>query len=105
MSKIIAATLFLSAIILIPFLCGSSSADTFMGYECKEDCSGHRAGYDWAERKGVDSVDGCEGAKSQSFYEGCVAKVYNDSEGYSGEYGEEVDHDEDGINYTDRYSF
>lgn len=26
---------------------------TFDGYDCTEDCSGHQAGYDWAEQNGI----------------------------------------------------
>jgi hypothetical protein len=47
---------------------------TFGNYECTEDCSGHQAGYDWAERKGIDDTDNCSG-NSNSFIEGCYAYV------------------------------
>ncbi len=47
-------------------------ARTFHGYACKTDCSGHKAGYAWAERKGITDPDDC-GGKSQSFIEGCKA--------------------------------
>lgn len=53
-------------------LCLPSLADTFKGYECTKDCSGHRAGYAWAEKKGVAHPSQCTG-KSQSFVEGCKA--------------------------------
>ena len=43
---------------------------TFNGYECTDDCSGHEAGYNWAEENGVTSVDDC-GGNSNSFIEGC----------------------------------
>lgn len=49
-----------------------SSGDTFHGYECTQDCSGHEAGYEWAEDKGISNPDDC-GGKSQSFIEGCRA--------------------------------
>ena len=42
----------------------------FHGYKCTEDCSGHDAGYQWAEDKGIDDPDDC-GGNSQSFVEGC----------------------------------
>lgn len=45
---------------------------TFKGYECTVDCSGHEAGYQWAEEKGIDDPDDC-GGKSESFIEGCRA--------------------------------
>lgn len=32
-------------------------AADFHGYPCTQDCSGHRAGYEWAERKGVTDPD------------------------------------------------
>ena len=41
--------------------------------------SGHQAGYDWAEEKGIDDEDDCEQAgdhsNSPSFAEGCKAYV------------------------------
>lgn len=45
----------------------------FGEYKCDSDCSGHYAGYDWAEEKGITSKEDCVG-NSQSFIEGC--KVY-----------------------------
>jgi hypothetical protein len=50
----------------------SSGYKTFKSYECTEDCSGHQAGYDWAEKKGITDSDDC-GGNSQSFIEGCRA--------------------------------
>lgn len=46
----------------------------FHGYPCTQDCSGHRAGFDWASRKKVTRPADCEG-DSQSFIEGCLAFV------------------------------
>lgn len=46
----------------------------FRGYSCRSDCSGHRAGYDWARRRGVSRQSACSG-NSQSFIEGCWAWV------------------------------
>lgn len=48
------------------------SSPTFMRYPCTEDCSGHEAGYNWAEENGIDDPDDC-GGKSNSFIEGCQA--------------------------------
>jgi hypothetical protein len=48
------------------------SSSTFMGYPCTADCSGHEAGYKWAEEKGIDDPDDC-GGNSDSFIEGCQA--------------------------------
>ena len=43
--------------------------------------SGHQAGYDWAEEKGIDDDSDCEAAgdhsNSPSFAEGCMAYVHN----------------------------
>lgn len=47
---------------------------TFRGYPCTVDCSGHAAGYNWAQRKDIDDEDDCTG-RSQSFIEGCLAYV------------------------------
>jgi len=43
-----------------------------IGKPCTEDCSGHEAGYQWAEEKGIEHPDDC-GGNSQSFVEGCEA--------------------------------
>jgi hypothetical protein len=47
---------------------------TFHGDSCTVDCSGHKAGYDWAERHDIDDEDNC-GGNSESFIEGCKAYV------------------------------
>jgi hypothetical protein len=55
-------------------------ARTFGGYECTVDCSGHKAGYDWAETGGNVTEGECEaillrGPNRSSFYEGCLVYV------------------------------
>lgn len=45
---------------------------TYRGYACTVDCSGHEAGYTWAEGRGIEHPDDC-GGRSQSFIEGCQA--------------------------------
>ena len=45
---------------------------TFNDFDCVH-CSGHSAGYKWAERKGITDEDDCPVGNSQSFHEGCVA--------------------------------
>lgn len=50
----------------------------FHGYKCKADCSGHEAGYKWAERNDIDDEDDCTG-RSWSFIEGCMAYVEENS--------------------------
>jgi hypothetical protein len=42
----------------------------FRGTRCSKDCSGHKAGYDWAKQQEIDELDHCRG-KSESFAEGC----------------------------------
>lgn len=50
----------------------ADSPSEFHGYDCTQDCSGHEAGYAWAEDKGVVDAEDC-GGSSQSFEEGCRA--------------------------------
>ena len=47
-------------------------AQTSHGYPCTVDCSGHEAGYEWADKKGIEDPDDC-GGNSNSFIEGCRA--------------------------------
>jgi len=47
---------------------------SFGGYECTDDCSGHEAGYNWAEENGIEDEGGC-GGNSNSFIEGCQSYV------------------------------
>jgi hypothetical protein len=54
-------------------------ADTFLGYECTDDCSGHEAGYEWAGDNGIDDEYYCSG-NSVSFEEGCTAYVQEQEE-------------------------
>ena len=51
-----------------------SSGLTFHGYDCTVDCSGHEAGYEWAEDNDINDVYDCDG-NSDSFNEGCEAYV------------------------------
>jgi hypothetical protein len=45
---------------------------TFKGDNCTVDCSGHEAGYEWAEEEGITDPSECNG-NSWSFIEGCEA--------------------------------
>jgi hypothetical protein len=57
--------------IVIMFLVVSSlSGDYYKGYDCIGDCSGHEAGYQWAEDNDINNPDDC-GGNSNSFIEGC----------------------------------
>jgi hypothetical protein len=55
------------------------SSPTFAGSPCTSDCSGHEAGYNWAEGHGIDDESDCDTAgdtsNSPSFAEGCRAYV------------------------------
>lgn len=55
-------------------LSGVAHAETFHGFACTRDCSGHKAGYGWAQSKGIEARAGCTG-NSRSFREGCLAYV------------------------------
>jgi len=54
----------------------------FDGYDCTADCSGHEAGYRWAEDNSISDGDDCDAAgehsNSPSFAEGCHAYVDGD---------------------------
>ena len=68
-------------------------ARSFGGYECTTDCSGHKAGYEWAEAKGILDEASCEAIlrrfpNRNSFYEGCLAYVAEPVQG--------ADEDDDG---------
>jgi len=65
-------------------LAGGASGASFGGYECLEDCSGHAAGYDWAEQHGIAEPEMCPIGKSESFHEGCLDYTEEPSRG-SGE--------------------
>jgi hypothetical protein len=65
---------------------GSAQTATFGGYECTIDCSGHKAGYEWAEAKDIVSETECEAIvlrapNRTSFYEGCLAYVEDPARG------------------------
>src|SRR5580704_3236350 len=59
---------------------------TFHGFTCTEDCSGHEAGYNWAEEHDIDDPHTCYSGPrlsdpdNESFSEGCEAYV-DDSTG------------------------
>jgi hypothetical protein len=59
---------------------------TSHGYVCTQDCSGHEAGYQWAEENGITDPRDC-GGNSDSFIEGCIA--------YTEDFWEEEEHDID----------
>ena len=74
-----------------------ASASEFGGYECKLDCSGHKAGYEWAEANDITNEKDCLQIlrihrNRRSFYEGCLVYVDDPDRG--------SDEDDDG-NYID----
>jgi hypothetical protein len=81
------------SIIALAMMIGAAMARTFGGHECKVDCSGHKAGYEWAEEKGITEESECEqildkSPNRTSFYEGCLAYVEDPARG--------ADEDDDG---------
>lgn len=60
-------SLLLAGIFVMPL---PAYSKTFQGAKCTKDCSGHKAGYEWAQKKGITSPEQC-GGKSNSFTEGC----------------------------------
>ena len=74
--------------------CGTSIAQQdFNGYPCTDDCSGHEAGYEWAEQNGITDANDC-GGNSQSFIEGCESYTEEYGSPDEEEYSEEMDSDE-----------
>ena len=67
-----AVLIFISLLIAAMPACAQDTM--FHGYPCTQDCSGHKAGYAWAQRKNIFDRADC-GGKSQSFTEGCQAAV------------------------------
>ncbi|RUW77269.1 hypothetical protein EN786_25250 [Mesorhizobium sp. M4B.F.Ca.ET.143.01.1.1] len=64
---------------------------TFGGNACTEDCSGHKAGYDWAQQNQITDDSDCS-SNSQSFNEGCQTYVEDPSRGSDeDDQGEEID--------------
>ena len=83
----------LFAMTLLVSVLGSTAATaaTFDGYQCKGDCSGHQAGYDWAEQNGIDDESSCS-TPSASFNQGCESYVEENTASVS---DNEEDDDED----------
>jgi hypothetical protein len=74
-----------------------ATARTFSDYECTDDCSGHKAGYEWAEARNITNLADCENIlrrwpNRNSFYEGCLAYVEDPSRGADlDDDGDEID--------------
>ena len=67
--KLVAISSALMLCLVVPSI---ATSQDFHGYPCTDDCSGHEAGYDWAERNDITDPDDC-GGNSESFIEGCRA--------------------------------
>ncbi len=66
-----------------------AEAETFGGHECTVDCSGHAAGYRWAEAHNITNESDCPlNGNATSFYEGCLVYVDDPDRG--------ADEDDDG---------
>jgi hypothetical protein len=76
----------------------TTRAESFDGFQCSVDCSGHEAGYNWAEEHDIDDEDDCETAgdnsNSPSFGEGCKAYVNGGSAEDDSEKTEDQDVDQ-----------
>jgi hypothetical protein len=59
----------------------SAQAQTFGDFDCTVDCSGHEAGYNWADPHGIDNEEDCPDGNSQSFHEGCIAYTRDSNQG------------------------
>lgn len=47
----------------------------YRGFPCTKDCGGHRAGYQWARRKGLTRRSQIPTTVHNSFYEGCLSWI------------------------------
>lgn len=70
-------------------------AEDFHGYDCTQDCSGHQAGYDWAEQNNLGDASDC-GGSSQSFTEGCEAYAKEHSDDASSQSDDDNDDQSNG---------
>ncbi|KAA3448042.1 hypothetical protein C7I87_24195 [Mesorhizobium sp. SARCC-RB16n] len=76
------------------FTAPANAQETFHGYDCTDDCSGHVAGYDWAARKDITDERDCDG-DSLSFNEGCQAYVEEHADNASRSQSDNGNDDED----------
>lgn len=79
--------LYAAVLLVLIVSSANASAGTFGGYECTDDCSGHQAGYEWAEQNDINDEAACD-TPAQSFNEGCQSYIDNNSD-------EDEDEDED----------
>lgn len=67
-------------------------AAEFKGSPCTKDCSGHKAGYAWAAKKGITDPEDCRG-RSASFVKGC--RIYAEEQSAKDEDAPEEEQPED----------
>ncbi|MDR9808224.1 hypothetical protein [Rhizobium hidalgonense] len=84
MRKLMAA--YFASALLISSAVTPSSAQSFGGNSCVDNCEGHRAGYEWAEGNDIQSADDCSG-NSSSFEEGC--RTYTEDPDRGAEYDDD----------------
>jgi hypothetical protein len=84
----------LLSLVGIVAVASAASAREFGGYECSENCSGHAAGYRWAEAHGITSELDCPlRGRAISFYEGCLVYVQDSDRGADqDDDGDDIDH-------------
>jgi hypothetical protein len=72
------------------------AAGTFHGYACTNNCSGHEAGYDWANELGITDRGDCpiDPHNSHSFTEGCWAAAGRDDS-----HSDQINSDDNGDDY------
>lgn len=79
----------LLAILALGFVDAANAQErAFGGFDCTDDCSGHSAGYKWADRHSIDDESDCPFGNSPSFHEGCIAFTQDPGRG--------ADQDDDG---------
>lgn len=69
----------MAAAIGLVLLAAAAQGQSYDPADCTEDCSGHDAGYEWAEENDIDDTSDCDG-NSNSFNEGCEAYVEENEE-------------------------
>ena len=50
---------------------------TWRQYPCTKDCSGHQAGDNWAQARGITNPAMCPPGNSNSWWEGCKSEAEN----------------------------
>jgi hypothetical protein len=79
----------LSTLAFLPLMSETANARDFGGNECTDDCSGHAAGYRWAEAHNITNESDCLlNGNATSFYEGCLVYLDDPDRG--------ADEDDDG---------